>query len=78
MAIADAAPVVPGQKRAINWSNIALGGIMNMFEVRLDPCPPLPPCAPLIGDHLRSAQPPPAARWLTPCPHLLPHTILPR
>lgn len=33
MAI-DAAPAVPGQKKQIKWSNIALGGIMNMFEVR--------------------------------------------
>ncbi|BGO93040.1 hypothetical protein NBRC10512_004261 [Rhodotorula toruloides] len=32
MAI-DAAPAVPGQKKQIQWSNIALGGIMNMFEV---------------------------------------------
>ncbi|GJN91800.1 hypothetical protein Rhopal_004823-T1 [Rhodotorula paludigena] len=32
MAI-DAAPAVPGQKKQIKWSNIALGGIMNMFEV---------------------------------------------
>lgn len=33
MAI-DAGPAIPGQKKRINWSNIALGGIMNMFEVR--------------------------------------------
>ncbi|BGP53105.1 hypothetical protein JCM8202_004189 [Rhodotorula sphaerocarpa] len=33
MAIADASPAIPGQKKRINWSNIALGGIMNMFEV---------------------------------------------
>ncbi|GAA5955209.1 hypothetical protein JCM5350_005443 [Sporobolomyces pararoseus] len=26
-------PAVPGQKKQIKWSNIALGGIMNMFEV---------------------------------------------
>lgn len=26
-------PTVPGQKKTIKWSNIALGGIMNMFEV---------------------------------------------
>ncbi|GAA5896829.1 Yhm2p [Sporobolomyces salmoneus] len=26
-------PVIPGQKKQIKWSNIALGGIMNMFEV---------------------------------------------
>ncbi|GAA5831784.1 hypothetical protein JCM11251_003881 [Rhodosporidiobolus azoricus] len=32
MAI-DAAPAVPGQKKQIQWRNIALGGIMNMFEV---------------------------------------------
>ncbi|BGP45063.1 hypothetical protein JCM10450v2_000880 [Rhodotorula kratochvilovae] len=32
MAI-DAAPAVPGQKKQIKWSNIALGGIMNLFEV---------------------------------------------
>lgn len=32
MAI-DAGPAIPGQKKRINWSNIALGGIMNMFEV---------------------------------------------
>ncbi|POY72002.1 hypothetical protein BMF94_5011 [Rhodotorula taiwanensis] len=31
MAI-DAGPAIPGQKKRINWSNIALGGIMNMFE----------------------------------------------
>lgn len=37
MAIADASPAIPGQKKRINWSNIALGGIMNMFEVRLPP-----------------------------------------
>ncbi|GAA6005671.1 hypothetical protein JCM10207_005290 [Rhodosporidiobolus poonsookiae] len=32
MAI-DAGPAVPGQKKQIKWSNIALGGIMNLFEV---------------------------------------------
>ncbi|BGP12944.1 hypothetical protein JCM10213_004365 [Rhodosporidiobolus nylandii] len=32
MAI-DSAPAVPGQKKQIKWSNIALGGIMNLFEV---------------------------------------------
>ena len=37
MAI-DAGPAIPGQKKRINWSNIALGGIMNMFEVRGTPC----------------------------------------
>ncbi|GAA5932923.1 hypothetical protein JCM1841_005194 [Sporobolomyces salmonicolor] len=26
-------PTVPGQKKTIKWSNIALGGIMNLFEV---------------------------------------------
>ncbi|GAA6058568.1 hypothetical protein JCM10212_007007 [Sporobolomyces blumeae] len=29
----SAEPTVPGQKKQIKWSNIALGGIMNMFEV---------------------------------------------
>lgn len=33
MAIADSAPAVPGQRKKVQWSNIALGGIMNLFEV---------------------------------------------
>jgi hypothetical protein len=42
MAI-DAGPAIPGQKKRINWSNIALGGIMNMFEVRSTIHTPAPP-----------------------------------
>jgi len=34
MAIADASPAIPGQKKKVQWNNIALGGIMNLFEVR--------------------------------------------
>lgn len=26
--------VSPGQRKKVNWSNIAVGGVMNMFEVR--------------------------------------------
>lgn len=32
MAIADSTPVVKGQRKKVQWSNIALGGIMNLFE----------------------------------------------
>ncbi|MBW0510998.1 hypothetical protein O181_050713 [Austropuccinia psidii MF-1] len=30
---APAQPLQAGQKRGVNWSNVAVGGIMNMFEV---------------------------------------------
>ncbi|KAG0143868.1 hypothetical protein CROQUDRAFT_660667 [Cronartium quercuum f. sp. fusiforme G11] len=30
---AAAPPLKPGEKRSVNWSNVAVGGIMNMFEV---------------------------------------------
>ncbi|KAI7957463.1 hypothetical protein MJO28_004558 [Puccinia striiformis f. sp. tritici] len=30
---APATPLKPGEKRGVNWSNVAVGGIMNMFEV---------------------------------------------
>jgi hypothetical protein len=33
MAIADSTPAVPGQKKKVQWNNIALGAIMNLFEV---------------------------------------------
>ncbi|KAM0748728.1 mitochondrial carrier [Meredithblackwellia eburnea MCA 4105] len=33
MVAMDSAPAVPGQRKKVNWSNIAVGGVMNMFEV---------------------------------------------
>jgi len=35
MAIADSTPAIPGQKKKVQWNNIALGGIMNLFEVSI-------------------------------------------
>ncbi|KAI5475816.1 hypothetical protein MNV49_000827 [Pseudohyphozyma bogoriensis] len=33
MVAMDSTPAVPGQRKKINWSNIAVGATMNMFEV---------------------------------------------
>ncbi|KAH8916717.1 mitochondrial carrier [Atractiella rhizophila] len=33
MAPVASEPVIPGQRKKVNWSNIAVGAIMNMFEV---------------------------------------------
>ncbi|KAL8292223.1 hypothetical protein RQP46_001689 [Phenoliferia psychrophenolica] len=33
MVAMDSGPTIPGQKKKVNWSNIAVGGVMNMFEV---------------------------------------------
>lgn len=37
MVMVDSTPAVPGQRKKINFSNILVGGMMNIFEVRFIP-----------------------------------------